>query len=43
MEPKNEINDLKARLAPLETMTNSPLIVYGTTNNGTYAQKEQRI
>jgi hypothetical protein len=35
MEQKNEINDLKTRLARLEAMINSSLIVDRTTNNGT--------
>jgi hypothetical protein len=37
MEQKNEINDLKARLARLEAIINSSLIVDGITNNGTDA------
>ena len=41
MEQKNEINDLKndlkTRLARLEAIINSSLIVDGTTNNGTAA------
>jgi hypothetical protein len=42
MEQKNEINDLttndlKTRLARLEAIINSSLIVDGTTNNGTHA------
>ena len=37
MEQKNEINDLKARLARLEAIINSSLIVDGITNNGTAA------
>ena len=37
MEQKNEINDLKTRLARLEAIINSSLIVDGTTNNGTDA------
>ena len=35
MEQKNEINDLKTRLARLEAIINSSLIVDGNTNNGT--------
>jgi hypothetical protein len=34
MEQKNEINDLKTRLARLEAIINSSLID-GNTNNGT--------
>ena len=37
MEQKNEINDLKTRLARLEAIINSSLIVDGNTNNGTDA------
>ena len=37
MEQKNEINDLKTRLARLEAIINSSLIVDGITNNGTDA------
>ena len=37
MEQKNEINDLKTRLARLEAIISSSLIVDGTTNNGTDA------
>jgi hypothetical protein len=37
MEQKNEINDLKTRLARLEAIINSSLIVDGTTNNVTDA------
>jgi hypothetical protein len=37
MEQKNEINDLKTRLARLEAIINSLLIVDGITNNGTDA------
>ena len=33
MEQKNKINDLEERLARLEAITNSSLIVDGTTNN----------
>ena len=35
MEQKNELNDLKARLARLEAIIDSSLILDGTTNNGT--------
>jgi hypothetical protein len=34
MEEKNEINDLKTRLARLEAKINSSLIVDGITKNG---------
>jgi divalent metal cation (Fe/Co/Zn/Cd) transporter len=34
MEQKNEINDLKTRLARLETIINSSLTVDGNTSNG---------
>ena len=37
MEQKNEINGLKTRLARLEAIINSSLIVDGITNNGTDA------
>jgi hypothetical protein len=37
MEQKNNINDLEARLARLEAIINSSLIVDGTINNGTGA------
>jgi hypothetical membrane protein len=37
MEQKNKISDLEARLARLEAIINSSLIVDGTTNNGTAA------
>ncbi len=40
MEQKNEINDLKTRLARSEAIINSSLIVDEITNNGTDAQKE---
>jgi hypothetical protein len=43
MEQKNEINDLKTRLARLEAIINSSLIVDGITNKGTDAQKEECI
>jgi hypothetical protein len=35
MEQKNKINDLEERLASLEAISNSSLIVDETTNNGT--------
>jgi hypothetical protein len=35
MEQKHKINDLEERLARLEAIINSSLIVDGTTNNGT--------
>ena len=37
MEQKNEINDLKTRLARSEAIINSSLIVDEITNNGTDA------
>jgi hypothetical protein len=37
MEQKDKINDLEKRLARLEAIINSSLIVDGTTNNGTDA------
>ena len=35
MEQKNELDDLGARLARLEAIISSSLIVDGNTNNGT--------
>ena len=37
MQQKNEINDLKTRLARLEAIINSSLIVDGITKQGTDA------
>jgi hypothetical protein len=41
MEQKNEINDLKTRLARLEAIIDSSLIVDGTTSNGTCMSYEE--
>jgi hypothetical protein len=43
MVQKNEVNDLKTRLAKLEAIINSSLIVDGITNTETDAWKEKRI
>ena len=43
IEQKNEINDLKTRLARLEAIINSSLTVDGITNNRKEAQKEECI
>ena len=43
MEQKNEINDLKTRLARLEAIIDSSLLVDGTTNNRADALKEECI
>ncbi len=43
MEQKNETNDLRTRLARLEAIIDSSLIVDGTTNNRTDAFKEECI
>ena len=42
-DKRNEINNLQTRLARLEAIINSSLIVDGTTNNGTDALKWKRI
>jgi hypothetical protein len=41
MEQKIEINDLKSRLARLEAIINSSLIVDETTSNGTCMSYEE--
>ena len=43
MEQKNELNDQIARLARLEAIINSWLLIDGITNNGADAQKKKRV
>jgi|LakMenEpi03Aug12_release.lakeMendotaPanAssembly.Ray.scaffolds.fasta_scaffold3375049_2 hypothetical protein len=43
MEQKNKINDLETRLARLEAIINSWLLIDGITNNGADAQKKKRV